>query len=138
MTEPPPLTSLTEVRRAQAQARFAFLRPVLEEGVPLSRLAREGGIPLRTAQRWLARYRRDGLAGLALQPRSDRGQPRVAHPDLVRLIEGLARQTPPPTAAFVHRGSAQNFRGRSCSIMLPMCGWATGARSGRRERRKRA
>ncbi len=37
-----------------ALARYRLLRPALEEGVPLARLAREAGIPLRTAQRWVA------------------------------------------------------------------------------------
>ena len=53
--------------------RFRLLRPHLEDGVPLARVAREQGIVLRTAQRWLRRYRAQGLAGLARQPRADRG-----------------------------------------------------------------
>ena len=57
--------TLTEEGQAQAMARFAVLRPHLEDGVPLARAADAAGVPLRTAQRWLARYRRDGLAGLA-------------------------------------------------------------------------
>ncbi|WP_371917538.1 helix-turn-helix domain-containing protein, partial [Pseudomonas sp. GP01-A1] len=46
-------------------ARFAVLRPTLEEGVPLTRAAADADVPLRTARRWLTRFRRDGLAGLA-------------------------------------------------------------------------
>jgi len=53
-------------------------------------------------QRWLQRYRAEGLAGLTRIPRADRGQHRLS-PELQRLIEGLALRTPPPTAAFVHR-----------------------------------
>ena len=60
-----------EEGQAQAMARFAVLRPHLEESVPLTRAAREAGVPLRTTQRWLARYHRDGLAGLARTVRSD-------------------------------------------------------------------
>jgi len=41
------------------------LRPHLEDGVPLAQVAREAGVPERTAQRRLARYREGGLAGLA-------------------------------------------------------------------------
>ncbi len=55
----------------------------------MARLAREEGIVLRTAQRWLRRYREYGLAGLMRAPRADRGS-RIFPPDLVRLIEGLA------------------------------------------------
>ena len=41
--------------------------------MPLARLAREQGIVLRTAQRWLRRYRDRGLAGLVRATRADRG-----------------------------------------------------------------
>lgn len=69
--------------------------------MPLARIAREQGIVLRTAQRWLRRYRAQGLAGLARLPRPDRGT-RTFPPDLVRLIEGLALQVPPQCIAAIH------------------------------------
>lgn len=37
--------------------RLAFLRLHLDDGVPLRRAAAKTSVPLRTAQRWLARYR---------------------------------------------------------------------------------
>ena len=53
-------------------------------------------------QRWLARYRADGLAGLGRAARADRGRSRF--PELLRLlVEGLALRTPVPSAAHVHR-----------------------------------
>ena len=48
--------------------RFSVLRPHLEDGVPLTRLAEAEGMALRTAQRWVQRYRAQGLAGLARRP----------------------------------------------------------------------
>ena len=78
------------------------MRPHVEEGIPLPRLAHAHAIPLRTLQRWRQRYRAAGLAGLARTPRADRGQHRLA-PELQRLIEGLVLRTPAPTAAFVYR-----------------------------------
>ena len=66
--------TLTEEGRAQAMARFAVLRPHLEDGVPLARAADAAGVPLRTAQRWLARYHQDGLAGLARPRRTSSPQ----------------------------------------------------------------
>lgn len=96
------MTGLSDAVRETALARFRLLRPHLEEGMPLARLAREHGIVLRTAQRWLRRYRDDGLAGLARPPRADRGT-RTFPPDLVRLIEGLALQVPAQSIAAIHR-----------------------------------
>ena len=91
-----------EEGQAQAMARFAVLRPHLEESVPLTRAAREAGVPLRTTQRWLARYHRNGLAGLARSVRSDAGAHR-ASPELVALIEGLGLKRPRLSAAAIHR-----------------------------------
>ena len=94
--------SLPPDRRAEAMRRLAVLRPHLEDDVPLARAAREAGVPLRTAQRWLAHYRRSGRAGLARAERTDRGRRRLPE-DLVRAVEGMALARPPPSAAAIHR-----------------------------------
>jgi hypothetical protein len=44
------LVSLSEAVRELAQKRFRIIQPFLEGGVPLRVLAREHGIPYRTAQ----------------------------------------------------------------------------------------
>lgn len=98
----PDLAALPETVRQRALERFRLLRPALEEGVPLTQVARTHGLELRTAQRWVARYRAGGLAGLARQPRSDRRRRRLPA-ELQSLIEGLALRKPPPTAAYAHR-----------------------------------
>jgi putative transposase len=92
------LAALDEEGRARVMARFAVLRPHLEEGVPLTRAAGQAGVSPRTAQRWLARYHRDGLAGLARSVRGDAGAHR-APPELVALIEGLGLKRPRSSAA---------------------------------------
>jgi hypothetical protein len=61
------LSGLSDNERRRALARFEIIRPFLEDGVPLTRLARERQIVLRTARRWVARYRKNGLAGLVPQ-----------------------------------------------------------------------
>lgn len=58
MTAPPgpELSALTPRQREQAWARWEVLRPVVEDGVALTATARAAGVPVRTAQRWLAAY----------------------------------------------------------------------------------
>jgi putative transposase len=97
-----PLTRLPAEQREEATRRFEVLRPHIEDGATLSHAAAAADVPLRTAQRWPANYRRDGLAGLTRRTRSDRGQRRVRD-ELVMLIEGLALRRPPPTVAWIHR-----------------------------------
>ena len=91
-----PVVTLTEEQRQMAMKRFAVLQPHLDEDVPLARAARQAGVPIRTAERWLARYRQRGLAGLARPVRSDaehrgagRLEPRdrrLDAPDIVRRL----------------------------------------------------
>jgi len=104
MTEPSfPLTALSEAQRTQALERFAFLRPALEGYVSQTQQAHEHKIPLSTMQRWIKQYREKGLAGLANTGRSDKGKSRSLPEQAIQLIEGLALQTPPRSAAAIHR-----------------------------------
>src|SRR6185295_10606973 len=88
------LTQFPEWVRGRALERLLLLRPHLEEGVALTRLAQEHGVALRTAQRWVERYRRHGLVGLASKSRSDRGGHRLPV-ELQQLIEGLGTSPGP-------------------------------------------
>lgn len=56
-----------------AQQRWRILRLHVEDDVPLARLARQTSVGLRTLERWHARYRADGYAGLERKPRTDAG-----------------------------------------------------------------
>jgi putative transposase len=96
------LTGLSDARRSEALQRWRVLRQHVEDAVPLARVAADAGMPERTARRWLARYRAEGLGGLARPARADRDRRRFPA-DLVALIEGLALRRPAPTAAQVHR-----------------------------------
>src|SRR4029450_522770 len=98
----PALAAFTEAQRQQAMARCAVLRSHLNEGIPVSEVARTAGVPLRSVQRWLARYRAAGLVGLARAQRADTGQ-RKLPVELVQVLEGMARRTPRPSIAAIHR-----------------------------------
>src|SRR5205807_4289239 len=100
---PLPLTTLSEAQRTQALERFAIIRPALEEGVTQAQVARNHDLPPSTVQRWMKNYREKGLAGLANASRSDKGKSRNLPDQAVGLIEGLALQTPPRSAASIHR-----------------------------------
>jgi putative transposase len=99
----PPLVALSPEERSQAIERYNILQLHLEQGITLPDLARHRGIALRTLERWLARYRQEGFAGLARHRRRDWGQQRGLQPELKEVIEGLALRKPPPSIALVHR-----------------------------------
>jgi putative transposase len=98
----PAAAALTEGQRYLAMERFAVLRPHFEEDVPLAQAARHSGVALRTAERWLSRYRRAGLAGLARPVRSDADGHRLPA-DLVAFVEGMGLKRPRASAATIHR-----------------------------------
>jgi putative FmdB family regulatory protein len=51
------LSGLCDSERSRALAQFEIIRLFFEDGVPLTQLAREQQIVLRTARRWVERYR---------------------------------------------------------------------------------
>jgi putative transposase len=85
-----------------AVERYRALEPHLIDGIPLVELAHAGAASERTLQRWLIRYRAEGLAGLGRIRRNDRGKLHL--PDhLVRLTRVLASKRPRPPIAAIHR-----------------------------------
>jgi putative transposase len=103
------LVELSEKDRDLAWSRWRVIAPTVQEGVPLTRAAALAGVPISTARRWLKRYRRGGLSGLARTPRSDHGRRRT-QPELVSLIEALALRRPRLTAASIARQVHQAAR----------------------------
>src|SRR5207244_6869311 len=82
----------------------AVIRPALEDGVSQAQVARTHQIAPSTVQQWITRYREKGLCGLANHVvRSDKGKSRRLPAEAIQLIEGLALQTPPRSAASIHR-----------------------------------
>lgn len=99
---PVPLTSLSEEQRAHTSARFEMLRPVLEEGVSQAQMVRTHQLSKSAIQRWVERYREQGLAGLVTAARSDKGKSRHLPGQAITLVEGLALQIPPRSTAAIH------------------------------------
>ncbi len=55
----------------------------MEDSVPLTQLAKERAIPLRTLSRWVKHYRGKGLSGLTQKARADKGRQRGMVPFFV-------------------------------------------------------
>jgi putative transposase len=86
----------------EAAGRWEILRLHVEDGIPLTTLAQDTGIGLRTLQRWHARYKTHGYTGLQDGPRADTGSHRVPD-ELVTLVEGLALSRPRPAISTLRR-----------------------------------
>jgi putative transposase len=85
-----------------AMERYRMIEPYLEGAQTLASIALEADITLQTAQRWVERYRRDGLASLVRKQRMDQGSRHVISDRMLETIEGLALERPriPITAIY--------------------------------------
>lgn len=101
------LGNMPEEQRAVALERFRIMRPAIEDSVPLVQIAQEANMSSRTAQRWMAAYKQEGLTGLAKCPRGDRGHCHKLPLQLEKVIEGLALKKPKPSMASVQRQAAE-------------------------------
>ena len=89
----PPLRAMKDAYddlRAHQLGFLAGMRAALEEGVAQAQIARTHHLPKSTVQRWITRYREQGLAGLANTTHSDKGKSRRLPQTAIQLIEGLA------------------------------------------------
>ncbi len=106
MDTPSPLTALSDAEQERVLSRFYIIRTHLEDGVPLVLIARAHGATPRTLERWVVRYRREGLAGLARRSRADKGRHRMPL-QLQQLIEGLALGRPRLGIAAIRRQAVE-------------------------------
>jgi putative transposase len=102
MDAPVPLGNIPDAERDRALHRFRLIQPFLEDRVTLVQLAKDHGVALRTAERWIMRYRRFGLAGLCRKAYAGKGKRRQSQ-ELIEAIEGLALQKPRLSCAAIHR-----------------------------------
>ena len=82
----------------------------------------EAGIPLRTAQRWVAQYQQFGLAALAREKPADTGEHRAVSVQIREAIEGLALQKPPLPIAALYR-QVRQLGLKSSGRTLRATGW---------------
>ncbi|GCF11401.1 Mu transposase C-terminal domain-containing protein [Dictyobacter arantiisoli] len=97
------LTEMSEQVRKEALTRYEIIRAYLEGDCSQVDLARCSGVPVKTLQRWVARYQAYGLRGLGRLQRSDKGTRRAMPQEQRLLIEGLALQPPRRSMATIHR-----------------------------------
>lgn len=97
------LTEITEEEGQLAYKRYSFIKPFLENEVPLASLAQDLNISHRTLSRWVQQYRQNGLIGLIKKKRTDFGTHRKVREELILFIEGLALKKPQPSIASIYR-----------------------------------
>ena len=87
----------------EAMARYRHLQPHIEDDIPLAQLVEASDMSERTLRRWLSAYRRNGIEGLARQPRNDRGKRRMLSSNLEKMIRVQASKRPRPPLTVIHR-----------------------------------
>lgn len=72
--------------------RWLLVRRVREEGWAVRQAAEAAGVSVRTAYKWLARYREEGRSGLADRGSRPRRIPRRTPAQVIRRVEQLRRR----------------------------------------------
>jgi putative transposase len=72
-----------------ALSKYLIIKPYLEQESSLSSISTDSGVALRTLQRWIAQYRKNGLQNLDRKRRSDLGTYRKITNKTKGIIEGL-------------------------------------------------
>lgn len=88
---------------SRALERYRLIEPFLRGARTLASIAGQADVNLRTAQRWVDLYRRDGLQALAQKQRVDRGSKRAMSQKMVETIEGLALERPRVPISAIYR-----------------------------------
>lgn len=83
--------------------KFNLIDLFLREENKLSDIAKRNNISLRTLQRWIVQYNKEGLKGLERKNRTDRGTYRKTTVEIKELAEGLALQKQSLTVAAITR-----------------------------------
>jgi len=104
MVDKQPLFSqLPAAQQELALQRFQIIQPFLEGRVLLTYIVRTHRLALRTARRWVQRYRADGLAGLVRSIRADRGTRRGMSLEMQQFIQELVQREGEASVASLHR-----------------------------------
>jgi putative transposase len=97
------LTACTEEEREEAMSKYEKIRGYLSGKRSQEEAALEGGVSVRTIQRWVKEYRVAGLKGLVKGVRKDCGRRREMSEEEVKVVEGLALRRPGRSVATVYR-----------------------------------
>jgi putative transposase len=100
---PSSFANLTEKSRALALQRFQIIRPFLENGIPLTEVAKHQCMPLRTLWHWVDQYRHGGVAGLCRKARTEKKSKQSVSSVLQKVIEGFALQKVRLSCSAIHR-----------------------------------
>ena len=124
-TPPPAGAPVTMALREPSAQRTSIGSPMATEA------ARDAGVPLRSVQRWLVRYRATGVAGLVRVPRSDTGH-RKLPAALVEVIGDRSavhalEPTPWREGAMPSQGKAPN---PSSQARLVIVAWTSAGDNG--------
>ena len=72
-----------------ALSKYLIIKPYLEQESSLSAISTDNGVAIRTLQRWIAQYKKEGLQNLERKHRSDLGKYRKITNQTKGIIEGL-------------------------------------------------
>lgn len=93
-----------------ALEKYKVISLYLEQGISLSKIAKEHQLHPKTLRRWIDKYQADGFKGLERKSRKDKGKRQLINEKLEQVIEALILRKPPISLAAVLRQAVKIAR----------------------------
>ncbi|MCB9092563.1 MAG: DDE-type integrase/transposase/recombinase [Halobacteriovoraceae bacterium] len=103
MTALKSLLQMSDQERAAAEQKYKMIAPFLNKTSSLKKISEKSGVPIRTLNLWLKKYREGGLKGLARKTRDDKGIFKIYDEELQKRIEGIYFKNPELSSASIHK-----------------------------------
>ena len=94
---------MSDQERDAAEQKYTMIAPFLNKTSSLKKISEKSGVPIRTLNLWLKKYREGGLKGLARKTRGDKGIPKVYDEEMQKRIEGIYFKNPELSSASIHK-----------------------------------
>lgn len=103
------------MKRKKPVEKLRIIREHLDGETSVAEISRSSHIPLRTLWRWIYEYREADGKYLGMKKRSDKSSHRKFPEDLIKLIEGLALQSPKKSISRIHLNVCEYAKKKSLS-----------------------
>lgn len=94
---------MSDQERAAAEQKYKMIAPFLNKTSSLKKISEKSGVPIRTLNLWLKKYREGGLKGLARKTRDDKGIFKIYDEEMQKRIEGIYFKNPDLSSASIHK-----------------------------------
>lgn len=96
------LAQFSEERRMATLIKFQIIQPYLEKELTLDEIKETNQLSIRTLRLWIRKFRLEGIVGLVIKERNDKGKINVDN-DVQKIIKKFHFENKNVSIATIHR-----------------------------------